>query len=109
MFKVKDIGDGETEMYKSRLIAKGYNQNEDLNYQETLTCSEDCRCQIDFLAAYNQWCLHQMDIFNAFLEGDLIEEVYMTPCISGLYQLGEHDQKVYDCTNPSIGLKQASR
>lgn len=31
------------------------------------------------IAASKGWSLHQIDVKNAFLHGDLIEDIYMTP------------------------------
>ena len=36
-------------------------------------------CLLLVIAAARQWPLYQMDVTNAFLHGDLSEEVYITP------------------------------
>lgn len=52
-------------------MAKGYTQQEGLNYTEhLLPCSQDDNVRV-LLAVH----LHQLDINNAFLHGDLMEEV----------------------------------
>ena len=57
--------DGNIEQYKARLVAKGFTQTYDIDYQETIA----------LIAKINR-PLHQLDIKNAFLNGDL-EEVFM--------------------------------
>lgn len=61
------------------------------------------RCVIT-LAVSKGWCLYQMDVDNAFLHGDLYEEVYMK-FPKGFEQKRQHT--VYRLLNSLYGLKQA--
>ena len=57
------------------------------------------------LAAHNNWIVSQLDINNAFLHGDLIEEVYMHMPKG----IANTDNKVCRLKKSIYGLKQASR
>ena len=67
------------ERYKVRLVSKGFTQAYGINYQETFAHATKLNTiQILLsLAANLNWKLQQLDIKNAFLNGDLDEEVYM--------------------------------
>ncbi|WP_286497623.1 reverse transcriptase domain-containing protein, partial [Escherichia coli] len=62
---------------------------------------------IAMAAAAKGWTLHQMDVKNAFLHGDLQEEVYMMQPPS--YESDAHPDFVCRLRKALYGLKQAPR
>lgn len=79
VYKVKTHSDGAVDRYKARLVAKGFNQEYGIDYEETfapVARITSVRSLLAIASAHN-WQLKQMDVKNAFLNGDLFEEVYM--------------------------------
>lgn len=79
VYRIKYHSDGRIERLKSRLVVFGNHQQAGIDYTETFAPIAKMTTVWAFLAipASKNWELHQMDVHNAFLHGDLDEEVYM--------------------------------
>jgi len=109
VFKVKRDPSGSIVKYKARLFAKGYAQIEGVDYEEVfapVARMETVKVLLA-LAAHGNWEIHHMDVKSAFLNGVLLEEVYVkqTPGFINKECAG----KVFKLNKALYGLKQAPR
>ncbi|KAK4265426.1 hypothetical protein QN277_026481 [Acacia crassicarpa] len=108
VFRIKYDSKGVVERYKARLVVKGYNQQEDIDYFKTFfpVVKMVTVRTILTLTAIHGWPLFQMEVNNTFLQGDLLEELSMR--ISQRFDnFGKN--KVCKLNKSLYGLKQAFR
>jgi hypothetical protein len=80
VFKLKRKAYGSIDRYKARLVTKGFHQQEGIDYGETYNpvIKPTTVRMVLSLAISRGWPIHQIDIQNAFLHGNISEEVFMT-------------------------------
>ncbi|CAI7808685.1 unnamed protein product [Closterium sp. NIES-53] len=109
LFKIKSDADGKIERYKSRLVAKGYQQKEKVDYKELFAPVVKPMTLRTLLAgaAIKGWVVKQMDVTTAFLNvaprqwylklQGVLEEIGFTPSTAdhSLFMLGEGEQRSF--------------
>lgn len=102
MIKIKKNPDGSISRYKARLVAQGFSQKYGLDYDETFSpVVRHSTVRLIFtLAALQGWKLRQLNVKNAFLHGDLKEEVYMRQPQGFEHHIHLSQVMCVDFTNP---------
>ena len=107
VYKNKYKLDGSLDKHKAWLVAKGYAQQEGIDYEETFPPTAKWATIHTFfsLAVQNGWKVHQMDVKKTFLNGDLKENVFMSQPECFVVKGQKH--KVCELVKSLYGLKQA--
>ncbi|GKE85539.1 retrovirus-related pol polyprotein from transposon TNT 1-94 [Tanacetum coccineum] len=94
---------------KACLVARGYRQEEGIDFEESFAPVVRLDAIRIFLAyvAYNNMVVYQMDVKTAFLNGILLEEVYVSQPDGFMDQ--DNLNHVYKLKNSLYGLKQSPR
>ena len=107
VYTIKYNPEGKVERHKAQLVAKGYTQTYGIDYEETfapVAKMNTIRTLISCASNFD-WSLHQLDVKNAFLHGELQEEIYMN--IPPGFNTAKTEGKVLKLHRSLYGLKQS--
>ncbi|GJY95526.1 putative ribonuclease H-like domain-containing protein [Tanacetum coccineum] len=109
IYKVKLDELGGILKNKARLVARGYRQEEGIDFEESFALVARLEAIRIFLAfaAHMNMVVYQMDMKTAFLNGNLREEVYVSQ--SDGFVDKDKPNHVYKLKKALYGLKQAPR
>nr|GEZ22213.1 hypothetical protein [Tanacetum cinerariifolium] len=109
LFKNKHDEENTVIRNKSRLVVRGYRQEEGLDFKESFAPVARMEAIKIFLAyaAHKSFTVFQMDVKTAFLHGMLKEDVYV--CQPKGFIHADHPSHVYKLKKALYGLKQAPR
>nr|GFC32759.1 retrovirus-related Pol polyprotein from transposon TNT 1-94 [Tanacetum cinerariifolium] len=110
IFKNKHDEEQTVNRNKSRLVVRGYRQEEGLDFEESFAPVARMEAIRIFLAyaAHKSFIVFQMDVKTAFLHGSLKEDVYVVCQPEGFIDV-DHPSHVYKLKKALYGLKQAPR
>lgn len=79
VFKIKRSNEGTISRYKARWVAKGFEQREGIDYEETFSpVAKSCSIRILFaLAAYYGWFIEHLDAVTAYLNSNIDVLLYV--------------------------------
>ncbi|GJX10375.1 putative ribonuclease H-like domain-containing protein [Tanacetum coccineum] len=109
LFKNKHDEENTVIRNKSRLVVRGYRQEEGIDFEESFAPVARMEAIRIFLAyaAHKSFIVFQMDVKTAFLHGTLKEDVYV--CQPEGFIDADHPSHVYKLKKALYGLKQAPR
>ncbi|GJR24574.1 ribonuclease H-like domain-containing protein [Tanacetum coccineum] len=109
LFRHKYNADGSLNRYKARLVANGSTQLAGIDVDETFSpvVKPATIRTVLSLAISRHWPVHQLDVKNAFLHGNLSETVYMHQPPG--FRDTHHPDYVFLLQRSLYGLKQAPR
>nr|GEW12062.1 hypothetical protein [Tanacetum cinerariifolium] len=109
IFKNKNDKENTIIQNKSRLVVRGYRQEEGIDFEESFALVARMEAIRIFLAyaAHKSFTVFQMNVKTAFLHGTLKEDVYV--CQHEGFIDADHLSHVYKLKKALYGLKQAPR
>jgi len=108
-FRPKENSDGSFERHKARLVGDGAGQQVGIDCGETFSpvVKPATIRTVLSIALSKSWHIHQLDVKNTFLHGELKETVYMYQLLG--FRDATHPNHVCRLRKSLYGLKQAPR